>query len=130
MRSQPECSGRAGTLGYCLGGRTAYLMAARSDADCNVGYYGVALERHLDEASSIRKPLLLHIAGRDALCSDAARAEIMQTLSRNPHVEIETYPEAGHAFAHLPGPNHRPDDAARADRRSIAFLAQHLGSIR
>jgi carboxymethylenebutenolidase len=130
LRGRPECSGRVGTLGYCLGGRTAYLMATRSNADCNVSYYGVGLDGYLNEAPSIRNPLLLHIAGRDALCSAEARAEIVQTLSRNPQVEIEVYPEAGHAFAHLPGPNYRPDDACRADRRSIAFLAQHLGSPR
>jgi len=126
LRQQPECNGRAGTLGYCLGGRTAYLMATRSDADCNVGYYGVALDRYLSEAAAIEQPLLLHIAGRDALCTDAARAEIIKTLSRNSKVEIALYPEAGHAFAHLPGPSYRPDDAARADRRSIDFLAHHL----
>jgi carboxymethylenebutenolidase len=129
LRSQSQCNGRVGTLGYCLGGRTAYLMATRSDADCNVGYYGVALERYLSEAPAITKPLLLHIAGRDALCTEAARSEIKQTLSSHPQIEIDIYPEAGHAFAHMPGPNHRPDDADRADRRSLAFLAQHLRAM-
>ena len=38
LRAHPGCSGRAGALGYCLGGRTAFLMAARSDCDCTVGY--------------------------------------------------------------------------------------------
>ena len=98
----------------------------RSDADCNVGYYGVALERHLNEAPAIERPLLLHIAGRDALCTEDARAEIIKTLSGNTNVEIALYPDAGHAFAHLPGPSYRPDDATRADRRSLDFLAHHL----
>jgi carboxymethylenebutenolidase len=127
LRRRPECSGRAGTLGYCLGGRTAYLMATRSDADCNVGYYGVAIDRFLGEADSISRPLLLHVAGRDALSTEAAREQIVQTLSRNPQVELEVYPEAGHAFAHLPGPNYRAGDAANADARSLAFLDRHLG---
>jgi carboxymethylenebutenolidase len=127
LRRQPECNGRAGTLGYCLGGRTAYLMATRSDADCNVGYYGVALERYLNEAPAIERPLLLHVAGRDALCTEEARVEIIKTLSGNTSVEIAFYPDAGHAFAHLPGPSYRADDATRADWRSIDFLAHHLG---
>lgn len=126
LRTRPECNGNAGTLGYCLGGRTAYLMASRSDADCNVGYYGVAIETYLGEADAIRTPLLLHIAGRDALSTEEARAQIVQTLSHNPHVELEIYPEAGHAFAHLPGPNHRAKDAAHADARTLSFLARHL----
>lgn len=126
LRTQSECNGRAGTLGYCLGGRMAYLMAARSDADCNVGYYGVAIEKYLGEADAIVAPLLLHVAGRDALSSDAARQQIRQTLSQNPHVQLAMYPEADHAFAHLPGPNYRPEDAARADTLSLAFLGKHL----
>lgn len=128
LRQQPECNGRAGTLGYCLGGRLAYLMATRSDAECNVGYYGVAIEKYLGEASAVRRPLLLHLAGRDALSSDAARDAIVRTLSPLPQCEIEVYPEAGHAFAHLPGPNYRADDAERADQRSLAFLARHLAT--
>jgi carboxymethylenebutenolidase len=126
LRRRSECNGRAGTLGYCLGGRTAYLMATRSDADCNVGYYGVALERYLNEAPAIERPMLLHVAGRDALCTEEARGEIIKTLSRNTSVEIALYPDAGHAFAHLPGPSYRSDDATRADRRSIDFLGRHL----
>jgi carboxymethylenebutenolidase len=126
LRARPECNGRAATLGYCLGGRMAYLMAARSDADCSVGYYGVAIEKYLGEADAIATPLLLHVAGRDKLSSDAARQQIQQTLSLNPHVELAIYPEADHAFAHLLGPSYRQDDAARADRLSLAFLAQHL----
>ena len=34
---------RTAAIGYCLGGKIAFLMATRSDADCNVGYYGVGL---------------------------------------------------------------------------------------
>jgi carboxymethylenebutenolidase len=127
LRERPECNGRAGTLGYCLGGRTAYLMATRSDADCNVGYYGVAIEKYLGEAPAIRKPMLLHVAGRDALSSEEARKEIFGALSPIAGVVLEIYPEAGHAFAHLPGPNYRADDAKRADARSLAFLTRHLG---
>jgi carboxymethylenebutenolidase len=127
LRTRAECNGRVGTLGYCLGGRTAYLMATRSDADCNVGYYGVALEKYLGEAPAIRKPLLLHIAGRDALSSEDARTQIMATLAPISDVKLELYPEAGHAFAHLPGPNYRADDAQRADKLSLGFLSQHLG---
>ena len=31
LRSMPGCSGKVGAVGYCLGGKLAYLMAARSD---------------------------------------------------------------------------------------------------
>jgi carboxymethylenebutenolidase len=128
LRQRPECSGKAGVLGYCLGGRLAYLMATRSDADCNVGYYGVNINQYLREAQQIKNPLVLHIAGRDELCPPEAQREIMETLRPNPAVVVHVYEGAAHAFA-LPG-GHNFDAAAaeRANRRSREFLRQKLAS--
>jgi carboxymethylenebutenolidase len=127
LRAQPRCSGKVGVLGYCLGGRMAYLTATRSDADCNVGYYGVNIGGFLEEAPQIKRPLMLHIAGRDQLSTEDARKQIVRTLERNPLITLHVYEEASHAFAHLPGPSHRAEDAALADQRSLAFLNRHLG---
>src|ERR1700722_19058338 len=41
LRARPECKGKVGALGFCLGGKLAYLVAARTDVDCAVSYYGV-----------------------------------------------------------------------------------------
>src|SRR5215510_3450735 len=49
----------------------------RTDSDVNVGYYGVMLENRLNEAGKIKKPLMLHIAGKDAYQKPEARAQIM-----------------------------------------------------
>ena len=54
--------GKVGAVGYCLGGRLAYMTAARTDADCSVSFYGVMLDSLLGEAGNIRKPLMMHIA--------------------------------------------------------------------
>ncbi len=43
LRGHEACNGKVGSVGYCLGGKLAYLMATRSDSDCNVSYYGVGL---------------------------------------------------------------------------------------
>src|SRR5713226_10228467 len=72
LRKLPACTGKVGSVGYCLGSKLAYLMATRSDADCNVGYYGVGIDTALDEAGNIRKPLLLHIAEQDEYCPPPA----------------------------------------------------------
>src|SRR5712671_3898432 len=42
-RKLPGSNGRVGTIGYCLGGRLAFMMAEQSDAEVNVSYYGVGL---------------------------------------------------------------------------------------
>ncbi|MGV2904870.1 dienelactone hydrolase family protein, partial [Achromobacter sp. AGC25] len=44
LRKLPEQQGGVGVLGYCLGGKLAYLAACRTDVDVAVGYYGVGIE--------------------------------------------------------------------------------------
>ena len=66
LRNTDNCNGKVGTVGYCLGGKLSYLLSCRSNADCNVSYYGVGLEGLLDESSKIKKPYLSHIAEKDS----------------------------------------------------------------
>ena len=68
LRALPELKGGVGALGYCLGGKLAYLAACRCDVDVAVGYYGVGIENSLEEASRLRGRLVLHIAERDGFC--------------------------------------------------------------
>src|SRR5712691_11325030 len=68
FRKHPACSGRVGAVGFCLGGKLAYLLAVRFKPDCAVGYYGVSIEKALNEAASLTSPLMLHVAGKDEYC--------------------------------------------------------------
>ena len=126
LRGRPDCTGRVGALGYCLGGRLAFLTTARSDADCSVSYYGVNIDGYLGEAGAISRPLMLHIAGADELCSREAHDSIVDTLAPIDCVTLHEYEGAGHAFALKGGHNYRADAAALANERSLAFLRQNL----
>jgi len=126
LRVHPACSGKVGTIGYCLGGKLAYLMATRSNAACSVGYYGVGIENALGEAGAITKPLLLHIAEEDEFCSKEAQEKIKQALSRNSMVTIYSYPGVGHAFARVGGKHWNAEAAQTANERSAAFLKKNL----
>ena len=99
MRSLRECTGKVGVLGYCLGGKLAYLMAARAQVDVAVSYYGVGIHSVLNEASDIRAPMLLHIAAEDQLCPPPAQEQIHRALSAVPNVTLRTHQGVGHAFA-------------------------------
>src|SRR6202021_666381 len=57
LRARPECVGKVGALGFCLGGKLAFLAAARTDVDCAVCYYGVGIEAALGEAGNIKGPV-------------------------------------------------------------------------
>src|SRR6185503_11851271 len=53
--------GKVGVVGYCLGGRLAFMVAARTDANASVGYYAVGIPGLLGEKHAIANPLMLHI---------------------------------------------------------------------
>ena len=127
LRTVDGCNGKVGTIGYCLGGKLAYLMATRSDADCNVGYYGVAIEAALDEAQRIAKPLMLHVAEEDQFCPKDAQAKIKGVLDGNPHVALHSYPGMDHAFARIGGQHYDKGAADMANQRSRDFFASQLG---
>jgi carboxymethylenebutenolidase len=126
IRSDTGCSGKVGAVGYCLGGRLAFLTAARTDADACVSYYGVGLDELLDEAETIAGPLMLHIAGEDGFVSKAAQAKIVAALEDKPGVEIHLYPDRDHAFARDGGKNYHAADAALANGRTLEFFARTL----
>ncbi|MEQ8404900.1 MAG: dienelactone hydrolase family protein [Oceanicaulis sp.] len=119
-------NGKAGAVGYCLGGLLAYLTACRTDADACVGYYGVNIHEKLDEAKDIDKPLMLHVAGQDQFVPAEAQQKIMDGLADNGHVTIHHYPDRDHAFARRGGEHFHAEDADLANTRTRAFLQQHL----
>src|SRR6516165_4599666 len=102
-RKLPGCNGRAGTMGYCLGGRLAFMMAEQSDADVNVSYYGVGLDGLLGDLNSVKKPLLVHIAEKDEYFKPDAQAKVIAAAMGHSNIATHTYPNADHAFARVGG---------------------------
>jgi carboxymethylenebutenolidase len=127
LRARPECTGKVGALGFCLGGLLAYLAAARCGVDCAVGYYGVKIEQHLDEAASITCPLVLHFGERDALVPAPARDAIAAALAGRADAQMFVYPGCDHAFNNPGRPSFDKAAALMAHSRSIAVLRQALG---
>src|SRR5260370_20431372 len=80
LRARPECKSKVGALGFCLGGKLAYLAAARTDVDCAVSYYGVGIEADLAEAHNINGPIVFHFADLDRLAPTAAREQTKAAL--------------------------------------------------
>lgn len=126
LRKHSACSGRVGAVGFCLGGNLAYLLSVRFKPDCAVGYYGVSIEKALDEAPNLSNPLMLHIAGDDQFCPSEAQAQIHAALDLNPLVMIHDYPGMGHAFGRIGGEHYAPAEAELANLRSLEFLVSNL----
>jgi len=128
LRRHEACNGRVGSVGYCLGGKIAYLMATRSDADSNVGYYGVGLDELLDEAERITRPLLMHMASKDGFVPPEAQEKIKAVFTPHSRITLHVYEGQDHAFAR-PGGEHYNEAAAKlANDRTLAFFKETLGS--
>lgn len=118
--------GKVGAVGYCLGGRLAYMTAARTDVDASVGYYAVGIDGLLGEKHAIARPLMLHIAGADHFVTPDVQAKMHEGLDDHARVTLHDYPGVDHGFATEFG-QRRVDDAARlADERTMAFFRDNL----
>ncbi|MBD1868027.1 dienelactone hydrolase family protein [Cyanobacteria bacterium FACHB-471] len=126
LRQYPSSTGKVGSVGFCLGGKLAYFMATRSDADANVSYYGVEIDQNLAEATKIQKPLILHMAANDEYVSPSAQTTIQQGLKDNPLVTIYRYEGVSHGFSRINSSAYRKEAAELAGDRTLAFLKQHL----
>ncbi len=102
-RTLPGCNGRAGTIGYCLGGRLAFIMAEQSDAEVNVSYYGVGLDNLLGDLGRVKAPLIVHIADEDEYFPKEGRQKVVEAAKGHPNVRAYTYAGANHAFARVGG---------------------------
>ena len=119
--------GKVGVVGYCLGGRLAFLTATRTDANAAVGYYPVGVDELLREKHAIADPLMLHIATADHFVDAETQRKMHEGLDDHPKVTLHDYEGLDHGFATEFG-NRRNDEGARlADRRTMEFFAQHLG---
>ena len=117
---------KIGCVGYCLGGRLAYMTSARTDIDASVGYYGVGIDGLLGEKESISNPLMLHITTADGFVDKATQAAMHEGLEDHPKVTLYDYEGLDHGFATEIG-NRRDENAANiADGRTSAFFTEHL----
>ena len=116
-------------IGFCMGGMVALKAAADGRVDRAVSFYGmVRLPEHwrsetmahsLDSVEGGSAPILCLVGTEDPWVPEADADALAATGA-----EVVRYPGADHGFVHdASRPAHRPDDAADAWRRTVAFLA-------
>ena len=117
---------KIGCVGFCLGGRLAYMAATRTDIDASVGYYGVMIDQMLNESHAIANPLMLHIPTEDHFVDAATQAKLHAGLDDHPKVALHDYQGLDHGFAATSGNRRDEAGATLADRRTRDFFAEHL----
>src|SRR5690242_19559168 len=126
-RKLPGANGKVATMGYCLGGHLAFMMAEQSDADANISYYGVGLDNLLGDLGKVTKPLVVHIADNDEFFPPEGRAKVVEAVKRHRQAVAYVYPNADHAFARVGGVHWDGRSAAMANGRSAEALVAALG---
>ncbi len=125
-RARLEGDGKVGCVGYCLGGRLAFMTAARTDANACVGYYAVGVDNLLGEKHAIAHPLMLHIAGNDHFVGPDVQKAMHDGLDDHPKVVLHDYPGEDHGFAAELGKRRSERSARLADARTEEFFAANL----
>lgn len=125
-RTKVGGSAKVGVVGYCLGGRLAFMSACRTDGDAFIGYYAVGIDGLLGEQNAIGKPVLLHIPTDDGFVPAATQKAMHEGLADNRHVTLFDYEGLDHGFATEMGARRDEDGARLADQRTAAFFEQAL----
>jgi len=115
-------AGKVGVVGFCWGGRLAWLAGCEQPVAAAVAYYGTRIGQHLP-GQVPRCPMQLHFGERD---EHIPAAEIAQIRAACPQAEVHLYP-AGHGFACDARASFDAPSAALAWQRTQDFLGRHLG---
>lgn len=138
-RNLPNASGRVGMLGFCSGGRQAYLAACTFPLDAVAVCYGghtVArpdqlTARHpvapVDRTAMLTAPLLW-LSGREDKnpSPDDAAAVEAALKAHDKEREIHIYDDTGHAFFAVDRPSYRPVAATDGWGRILSWFERHL----
>ena len=119
---------RIGVIGWCFGGAWSLQTAIEipDGIQAAAAYYGRP-ETDKDRLSRLKAPVI-GFYGADDQSIPVASVRAFEALAKQlgKSVEIHLYPGAGHAFANPSGTNYRPEAAADAWKRTVAFFKQHL----
>jgi carboxymethylenebutenolidase len=126
LRENENVSGKLAVVGYCLGGLLAFNAGCQLDIDAAVGYYGVGMEKSLENIEMIRKPMMLHLAEQDNFVPQESQTILENAFENNDLVTIHKYAGADHGFARTGGSNYDKAAAEISDARTLALLKKSL----
>ncbi len=139
LREQPLSNGKVGVIGFCSGGRQAYMMACKLDIDAAVDCWGGRViakpeelnerqpEAVIDMTPEMRCPLL-GIFGNDDASPDPDQVNRTEAVLRDlgKDYEFHRYDGAGHGFFATDRANYRPEQAVDGWKKVFAFFERTL----
>ena len=140
LRTLPYLSGKVGVIGYCSGGRQAYLAACTlRGIDAVIVCYGGGVAAKPEELSprqpvapidftkDLQCPLLGFFGIEDTRPSPADAAKTEEALKKHGKTyEFHTYENAGHAFFAVDRPQYRVHAAMDGWKKVFAWFQKYL----
>jgi carboxymethylenebutenolidase len=137
LKAQPFVrADRIGIVGFCFGGRVAYLAACNiSDLKASVVYYGGRILQPLggegpsplEQTAKITAPILGLFGQEDANPTPADVAKIEAELKKHGKAhEFHMYPGCGHGFQCDARASYRAEAARDAWGKTMAWFDKHL----
>jgi carboxymethylenebutenolidase len=117
-----DWNGRFAVVGFCFGGRHAFLGLTRLAADAAVSFHGSNIHRHLDEADAVTKPFSFHYTAEDPLVP-LDQITLIREVLRGKDGEIYVYEGAQHGFAREDSTRYNAPVAQLSEERAFAILA-------
>ncbi len=125
LRAQPFSAGKVAAIGFCGGGRFAFLAAVRCGVDGAASLYGLGISQHVGEIGNARGPLQLHYGLQDQHIPRQEIDAVAEGVRGWPSAEVFLYPQAGHSFANPV----RPTYDAAATKLATTRIEQMLEGI-
>jgi carboxymethylenebutenolidase len=123
LRQSPHCNGKVAAIGFCMGGRTAFLAAARAGADAAISLYALGIAQHLDEVRSVKTRVQLHYGLDDEHIPKSEIDAVAEAARANSNVEVHLYPGAQHGFFTRGRPAYNDEAVAAATTHIERLLA-------
>jgi carboxymethylenebutenolidase len=136
LLSLPECTGRVGIAGFCMGGGFALVMSPKGFG-ASAPFYGTPLPRELSETLDGACPIVASFGARDPLGAGAPK-KLQRVLEQKGIAnDIKVYQGAGHSFAdklpaqpllRITGFGYNQAATEDAWARVFSFFGEHLRS--
>jgi len=127
LRARPELNGKIALLGFCMGGRLSYALAATGAVDAAVCYYGGGIQNNLGAAAAIDVPILFHYAELDDHIPPTTVEAVRGAFAGRSNAQFHVYSGVGHGFNCWGRPMYQQRAAALARGRTLQWLAENLG---
>ena len=125
LKSDSNCNGKIGAVGFCFGGWIVNMMAVRIPTlSAAVPFYGG--QPAAEDVPKIQAPLLLQYAGLDTRVNDGWPAYEAALKANNKAYTAYIYPNVNHGFNNDTTPRYDKSAADLAWQRTIDFFKEKL----